>query len=115
MFINDAFAQTAAVAPSSMIGTVVQLGLIFAIFYFLLIRPQQKKIKQHELTLASLKVGSKIVTGGGVIGVIKKDNGEKLEVEIAQGVVVEIYRSTIRDAVDAEVEPKHTTKKAKKS
>ena len=101
MLINDAFAQTAGVAATgSTAGVIVQLLLIFAIFYLILIRPQQKKIKQHEAMLLSIKRGDKIVTGGGVCGVVEKATDDKLEVKIAEGVVVTVYRSTVRQLID---------------
>ena len=70
MFISEAFAQAgdAAAAQGSVYGTLIQLGLIFVIFYVLLIRPQQKKIKQHEAMLMAIKKGDKVITGGGIYG-----------------------------------------------
>ena len=64
MFISEAFAQAgdAAAAQGSVYGTLIQLGLIFVIFYVLLIRPQQKKIKQHEAMLMAIKKGDKVIT-----------------------------------------------------
>ena len=101
MLINDAFAQTAGMAPTgSTAGVIVQLLLIFVIFYFILIRPQQKKIKQHEAMLLAIKRGDKIITGGGVYGVVEKATDEKLDVKIAEGVVVSVYRATVRQAID---------------
>ena len=74
----------------------VTLILIFAIMYFLLIRPQQKKVKQHQAMVKALRRGDQVVTQGGMIGkVVKvKDDGE-LEVEIADGVKVRVVQSTI--------------------
>lgn len=70
---------------------------IFAIMYFLLIRPQQKKQREHQAMLSALRRGDQVVTGGGVIGkVTKVKEGEnEVEVEIAQGVTVRIVRGTI--------------------
>lgn len=105
MFINEALAQTAGAAAQSgsISSTLIQLGLIFVIFYFLLIRPQQKKIKQHDLLLTSIKKGDKILTGGGIYAkVIKAEDPIDLTVELADGVVVEINRSTVRDVIDEE-------------
>jgi len=74
----------------------IPLILIFGIMYFLLIRPQQKKVKQHQAMVAALRRGDQVVTQGGMIGkVVKvKDDGE-LEVEIADGVKVRVIQSTI--------------------
>ena len=78
----------------------IPLILIFAIMYFLLIRPQQKKVKEHQAMVAALRRGDQVVTQGGVIGkVVKvKDDGE-IEVEIADGVKVRVVQSTIATVV----------------
>lgn len=102
MFISPAFAQAtdAVAAQSSIGGTLLQLGLIFVIFYLLLIRPQQKRIKQHEILLNAIKKGDKVITGGGIYAkVIKADDPVELTVEIADGVIVNVNRGTIRDVV----------------
>jgi len=77
------------------IGQFIPLILIFVILYFLLIRPQQKKVKEHKVMVESLKRGDKVVTSSGIIGTIERiiDN-EKAEVLIAQNVKVEIITST---------------------
>jgi len=72
------------------------LFLIFGVFYFLLIRPQQKKIDEHAKMIKELKKGDKVITGGGVIGTITRlDDDERVTVEIADGVQVKVVRSTI--------------------
>ena len=78
----------------------IPLILIFAIMYFLLIRPQQKKVKEHQAMVAALRRGDQVVTQGGIIGkVVKvKDDGE-IEVEIADGVKVRVVQSTIATVV----------------
>ena len=80
---------------SSGIGQFIPLILIFVIFYFFLIRPQQKKVKEHKAMVESLKKGDKVVTSGGITGVISRviDN-DKVEVEIADNVTVEVIRGT---------------------
>lgn len=117
MFINPAFAQTAgAAAEGSLSGTLIQLGLIFLIFYLLLIRPQQKKIKQHEAMLATIKKGDKIITGGGVYAkVVNAEDPVDLQVEIANGVVVTVNRGMVRELLSdvAKVEAKPAAKKVK--
>ncbi len=74
----------------------VPLILIFAIMYFLLIRPQQKKVKEHQAMVAALRRGDMVVTQGGIIGKVSKvkDDGE-LEIEIADNVRVRVMRATI--------------------
>ena len=77
------------------IGQFIPLILIFVIFYFFLIRPQQKKVKDHKAMVESLKRGDRVVTSGGIVGKIERiiDN-EKVEVQISENVNVEIVRST---------------------
>ncbi|WP_224824492.1 preprotein translocase subunit YajC [Cognatishimia sp. MH4019] len=74
----------------------IPLILIFAIMYFLLIRPQQKKVKEHQAMVAALRRGDQIVTQGGLIGkVIKVKEDNELEVELADGVKVRVVQSTV--------------------
>ena len=77
------------------IGQFIPLILIFVIFYFFLIRPQQKKVKEHKAMVESLKRGDRVVTSGGITGTVERliDN-DKVEVEIAENVKVEIVKST---------------------
>ncbi|MDO9523953.1 MAG: preprotein translocase subunit YajC [Gemmobacter sp.] len=99
MFATPAFAQTAGGAASAF-TSFVPLILIFAIMYFLLIRPQQKKLKDHKAMVEAVRRGDQVVTQGGIIGkVVKvKEDGE-LEVEIAEGVKVRILKATIVQVV----------------
>ena len=78
-------------------GQFIPLILIFAIMYFLLIRPQQKRLKEHQAMLAALRRGDQIVTAGGIVGKITrvKDEDEQVEVEIASGTIVKVMRPTI--------------------
>ena len=80
---------------SSGIGQFIPLILIFVIFYFFLIRPQQKKVKEQKAMVEGLKKGDKIVTSGGITGTITRvvDN-DKIEVEVAENVTVEVIRGT---------------------
>ena len=80
---------------SSGIGQFVPLILIFVIFYFFLIRPQQKKVKEHKSMVENLKRGDKIVTSAGIIGTIERIvDDERAEVIIAENVKVEVIKST---------------------
>ena len=97
--INFAYAQAAAQQPS-MFASFIPLILIFLIFYFLLIRPQQKKQKEHKLLLDSIKRGDEILTSGGIIGKVTKADAERLNVDIAKDVNVTIYRSTVADVLN---------------
>ena len=98
MFVTPAYAQVAGDAGGSgfSLGSFMPLILIFVIFYFLLIRPQQKRAKEHKLTVANLRRGDQVVTGGGVIAkVTKVIDDDEVEVEISKGVKVKLVRSTI--------------------
>ena len=77
------------------IGQFIPLIFIFVIFYFFLIRPQQKKVKDHKLMVESLKRGDKVVTAGGIVGTVERviDN-DKVEVSISDDVKVEIIKAT---------------------
>ena len=77
------------------IGQFTPLILIFVIFYFFLIRPQQKKVKEHKAMVEGLKRGDKVITSGGITGTVERliDN-DKIEVEIAENVKVEIVKAT---------------------
>tara|TARA_B100000029_G_C16716302_1_gene645217 strand:+ start:48 stop:332 length:285 start_codon:yes stop_codon:yes gene_type:complete len=75
----------------------IPLILIFVIFYFFLIRPQQKKIKEHKSMVSSLKRGDEIITSGGIVGTIEKVyEDDKVEVSISESVSVKVIRSTIQ-------------------
>jgi|TARA_B100001063_G_scaffold230754_1_gene244173 preprotein translocase subunit YajC len=80
---------------NSGIGQFIPLILIFVIFYFFLIRPQQKKVKEHKAMVENLKRGDKVITSAGIIGTVERiiDN-EKAEVQIAENVKVEVIKAT---------------------
>ncbi len=107
MFATPAYAQAAGEAggSGSLLTSMFPLILIFVIFYFLLIRPQQKRAKEHKLTVGNLRRGDQVVTAGGVLAKVTKviDDNE-LEVEIAKDVKVKLVRSTI-SAVLSKTEP----------
>jgi preprotein translocase subunit YajC len=89
-------------AEKMMTDNLMILGLLFFIFYFILIRPQQKKLKAHQAMLKSLSKGNRVMTSGGIIGtVIKFDGDDIVIVEIAQGIKVRVARSAISDIVNA--------------
>ena len=80
---------------SSGIGQFIPLILIFVIFYFFLIRPQQKKVKDHKLMVDNLKRGDKVITTGGIVGTIERIiDAEKVEVTISDNVKVEVVKAT---------------------
>ena len=89
------------------IGQFIPLILIFVIFYFFLIRPQQKKVKEHKLMVENLKRGDKVVTSGGIVGSIERViDGDKVEVLISNDVKVEVIKSTGIQALVSNTEPK---------
>ena len=96
MLATPAFAQAVDSGTASAITSFVPLILIFAIMYFLLIRPQQKKLKEHKAMVEALRRGDQVLTQGGILGKVTKvgDDGV-LEVEIAEGVRVKTLRHTI--------------------
>ena len=96
--INYAYAQAAAQQPS-MLASFIPLILIFLIFYFLLIRPQQKKQKEHKVLLGSIQRGDEILSSGGILGKVIRVDNDKLTVEISKGVNVIIIRSTVADVI----------------
>lgn len=103
MFISPAYAQDAAAAGGA-VGIVMQLApliLIFVVFYFLLIRPQQKRAKEHRTMLTALKRSDRIITAGGILGTVTKvkEGSEEIEIEIAPNVRVNVVRSTIASVV----------------
>jgi preprotein translocase subunit YajC len=104
MFISPAYAQAAG-GDGSGFQALLPLVLIFVVFYFLLIRPQQKKMKRHKEMLGAVRRGDKVVTGGGIIGIVTRvvDDNE-LSVEIAKGVRVKVQRGTISGII-AKTEP----------
>src|SRR5947208_12305307 len=96
MLISTAYAQGTGLFDQSALVQFLPLVLIFVVFYFLLIRPQQKKQKDHRSMLDTLRRGDRVVTGGGIVGTVSKVvSPEEVEVDIAQGVRVRIVRSTI--------------------
>ena len=78
---------------------------IFVIFYFLMIRPQQQRVKQHQAAIASVKKGDEVITGGGIRGKVTKVSDDEAEVEIAQGVKIRVIKSTISQVLSANTKP----------
>ena len=112
MFVTPAYAQAAAGGGGDFLSGILPIILIFGVFYLLLIRPQQKKMKEHKATLAAIRRGDKVVTGGGIIGAVTKviDDNE-ITVEIADGVKVKVQRGLI-STVLSKTEPVKGGKKS---
>ena len=79
----------------------IPLILIFVIFYFFLIRPQQKKVKEHKLMVAALKRGDEVVTAGGVVGTVERILGDdKIDLSISENVTIQVVQSTIQSLLN---------------
>ncbi len=109
MFISSAFAQTAPAAAggdaTSSLMSMLPLLLMFAVLYFVMIRPQMKRQKEHKAMLEALAKGDEVATAGGVLGRISKLGDTYVGVEVAQGVEIQVQRSAI-----AQVLPKGSLK-----
>ncbi len=127
LLISESFADTvaettanatdiAALAPQTGIMNFVPLILIFVVFYFLLVRPQQKKIKEHQKTLSQLKNGDKVQTSGGIFGVIASIDSKEntVELEIASNVTIKVLKQSISDVAKPKKSEKSTIHKSKK-
>jgi preprotein translocase subunit YajC len=105
--ISDAHAQAAGAAPSSSLPSMLILPIMLVVFYFLLIRPQQKRAKEHQNLLAKLAAGDEVVTAGGILGKVTEVNDGFVTLEIAKGVAISVQKSQISQLV-----PKGTYKGA---
>ncbi len=106
-FIEDAWAQAAPGGAESAFASLIPLILIFVIFYFLLLRPQIKRAKEHKQMVNSLAKGDEVVTNGGLLGRITKVDESFITLEVADGVQVKVQRNAIASLV-----PKGTFKSA---
>jgi len=105
--ISSASAQAAGGSPANPIMQLLPLILIFVVFYFLLIRPQAKRAKEHKAMVAALAVSDEVVTSGGILGKVTEAGEQFLSVEVAEGVRVKIQRHTVSSVL-----PKGTIKSA---
>jgi preprotein translocase subunit YajC len=103
MFITPAFAQTAS-AGGSLFDMFLPLILVFAIIYFMILRPQQKRQKEHTNMIEALRRGDRVITQGGLIGKVVKVHETELDIEIADGVKVSIVKSMVA-VVQSKSEP----------
>jgi preprotein translocase subunit YajC len=91
-------------AAQFLMGIVPWL-LIFVIFYFLMIRPQQRRVKEHQAAIAAIKKGDEVITGGGIRGRVTKVSDDEAEVEIATGIRVRVVKSTLSQVVTRKSKP----------
>ncbi len=117
MFILNAYAQAPGGAPGAMeqiFGTLLPLLLIIPIFYFLLIRPQQKRMKAHQDLIANVRRGDTVVTTGGIIGKVKTVADDELRLELSPNVEVRLARYALTEVrAKGEPSPANDTKPAK--
>ena len=101
LYSSNLFAQSAKNETSSAVSQFIPIIVIFLVFYFLWIRPQQRKMKEHQNSLNNLKINDKIITSGGIYAIIKsiKNNENTLEAEIAENVIVKISKATITEVI----------------
>ena len=105
MLISPAFAQTGLGGSTDMITSLLPFVLIFVIMYFLILRPQQKRVKQHAEMVKNVRKGDTVITSGGLVGrVTKVVDDDQVEIEVAEGVRVRQMRSMVSD-VRAKGEP----------
>ena len=95
--IDAVYAQAAPSAFDALNSLIVPTVLIIGIMYFLMIRPQQKRLKEHQAIVANIRRGDTVVTSGGIIGKVTKVDDQELQVEIAEGVKIKIVRSTVSE------------------
>ena len=107
MFSSPAYAQAAGAPASSSFmtsfGPLIPMIAIIAIMWFLIIRPQQQKVKQHAAMIDAVKKGDTVVTGGGVVGKVTKVDNDEIEVEIAASVRIRVVKSTLTSVRGATV------------
>ena len=102
--VQAAPAGQASGASQLLVGILPWL-LIFVIFYMLMIRPQQRRVKEHQAAIAAVKKGDDIITGGGIRGRVTKVTDDEAEVEIAQGVKIRVIKSTISTVLSPNTKP----------
>ena len=95
--LTKVYAQAAPGAFDYLNGLIVPTMLIIGIMYFLMIRPQQQRLKQHRDMVAAIRRGDTVVTSGGIIGKVAKVDDQELQVEIADGVKIKVVRSTVSE------------------
>ena len=112
MLISTAWAQSGGAAGGGgLMQTIIMMVLIFGVFYFLMIRPQQKKVKAHREMVSALRRGDKVVTAGGIYGFVANVTNEaEVALEIADGVRVRVARGTISEVI-SKTEPANDTAK----
>ena len=104
-FIQNAYAQGATSSQGGSLSFLLMMGLFFVIFYFMLIRPQSKRAKEHRAMLAALATGDEVVTSGGILGKVTEVGDNFVTVEVAEGVRLKVQKAQV-----AGLMPKGTVK-----
>ena len=104
-FITQAFADTPAAATSTQNSFIsfLPMIIIFILFWFLLIRPQQKKAKEHTKMITELKIGDTVLTNGGIFGKINQIKEQIILLEIADNIIIQIQKNTIANKIDPSI------------
>ena len=108
MFITPAYAQTAGNAASGGIASFLSLAplfLVFVVFYFLMIRPQQRRVKALQAAVAAVKKGDSVVTAGGVVGRVTRVEEQFVEVEIAANTRIRVVKATLSEVTNPNAKP----------
>ena len=106
-FIDSAWAQAAPAQQGGSLGFILMMGLFFVIFYFMLIRPQSKRAKEHRAMLSALATGDEVVTSGGILGRVMEVGDNFITLEVASGVQLKVQKGQV-----AALMPKGTVKSA---
>ncbi|HSC06916.1 MAG TPA: preprotein translocase subunit YajC [Steroidobacteraceae bacterium] len=106
-FIDNAWAQAAPAQQGGSLGFILMMGLFFVIFYFMLIRPQSKRAKEHRAMLSALAAGDEVVTSGGILGRVVEVGDNFITLEVASGVQLKVQKGQV-----AALMPKGTVKSA---
>ena len=106
-FIDNAWAQAAHAQTGGSLGFILMMGLFFVIFYFMLIRPQSKRAKEHRAMLSALATGDEVVTSGGILGRVTEVGDNFITLEVASGVQLKVQKGQV-----AALMPKGTVKSA---
>jgi preprotein translocase subunit YajC len=102
MFITPAFAQTAggSASISSLAPMFLQFAALGLVFWFLIFRPQQKRMKEHKAKINAVKKGDQVVTGGGLVGKVVRADDIYVDIELAPGMKVKAVKATLADVID---------------
>lgn len=96
---NNAVNTVAAAPQSSTFGLIVYCGVIFAVIYLFMVRPNKKKMAEYNKMLSGIKSGAKILCAGGIYGTVKKIDGDKLQIEISKGIIIEVAKQSVINVI----------------